>query len=43
VRQILGEGAEDFEARAQGQFMMGNNMDLSQFFMTEDDLERPDD
>lgn len=32
VEQVLGEGAEDFEARARGQFMMGSMQDFSQFF-----------
>jgi MoxR-like ATPase len=38
VRQVLGEGAEDFEARARGPFMEGNTFDISRFFTTDEDL-----
>ena len=39
VEQVLGPGAEDFEARARGPFLMGNAVDLSEFFTTPEDLE----
>ncbi|NRA96820.1 MAG: AAA family ATPase [Planctomycetes bacterium] len=39
VEQVLGPDAENFEARAQGQFMLGNVQDFSGFFTTPDDLE----
>ena len=38
VEQILGPDAEDFEARARGQFMLGNVQDFSGFFTTPEDL-----
>ena len=39
VEQILGSGAEDFEAKARGPFTMGNAVDFSKFFTTQEDLE----
>lgn len=42
VTQVLGEGADDFEARARGPFMMGNALDFSQFFTTEDEVDEDD-
>ena len=38
VEQVLGEGAEDFEARARGQFMLGGMQDFGSFFTTPEDL-----
>jgi len=43
VEQVLGPGAEDLEAKARGPFMMGNAVDFSQFFTTQEDLEEGDD
>ncbi len=38
IEQILGEGAEDFESRARGQFMLGSMQDFGSFFTTPEDL-----
>jgi len=43
VTQVLGEGAEDFEARARGPFGMGTAVDFSQFFTTREDVEDDED
>lgn len=43
VKQILGEGAENFEARATGLFFPKDVKDLSQFVTTEEDLDPEDD
>jgi len=32
IQQVLGDDAENMEARAGGQFMLGNMQDISQFF-----------
>lgn len=38
LHQVLGPDADDFESRTQGPFGMGNTIDFSQFFTTEDEL-----
>jgi hypothetical protein len=43
VTQILGEGAENFEARASGLFFPKDVKDLGEFMTTEGDLEEDDD
>lgn len=41
VEQVLGKGADDFEARASGSFGLGAHVDFRQFFTTDDDLGGP--
>lgn len=43
VEQVLGKDAENFEARAQGQLLMGNTFDFSQFYTVDDDGVEDDD
>ena len=43
VEQVLGKGADDFEARASGAFGLGAHVDFRQFFTTDDELEGPED
>ena len=43
IKQILGDGAENFEERAAGLFFPKDVKDLSQFMTTDDDLDDEDD